>query len=302
MRKFLVKILMLALIVIILDNIIGYAMSTAFDQIRVGGRGRDNYICNTAIEDILVFGSSRAVHHYNSTILEDSIGISCYNCGDDGCGIILSYGRLMMAKERHQPKIVIEDVNPDYDLLEGDNTKYLGWLKSRYNRPGIKDIFDEIDKTSRYKMLCQMYRHNSTFLQFLFASIFSVSNDAGVKGFRPLKSKLNPMKVKTTTTIKADNYEFDPIKLKFIGKFIDLTKGSKLVFVVSPLWYGMDPNKVAPIREICQERDIPFIDFSNNLKYVHNNEYFKDGTHLNALGADEFTKDLIIELRKQDVL
>lgn len=38
---------------------------------------------------------------------------------------------------------------------------------------------------------------------------------------------------------------------------------------------------------------IRFIDFTNNPKYTHNNLYFKDGTHLNARGADEFTRDLI---------
>ena len=45
-----------------------------------------------------------------------------------------------------------------------------------------------------------------------------------------------------------------------------------------------------------------FIDFSNRPKYVHNNAYFIDGDHLNARGADEFTKDLIVELRNQKIL
>ena len=53
---------------------------------------------------------------------------------------------------------------------------------------------------------------------------------------------------------------------------------------------------------ICKERNIPFIDFSNNPKYVHNNAYFADDGHLNARGADEFTKDLIKELREKRIL
>ena len=42
--------------------------------------------------------------------------------------------------------------------------------------------------------------------------------------------------------------------------------------------------------------------FSNNPKYVHNNAYFADDGHLNARGADEFTKDLIKELRGKRIL
>ena len=40
---------------------------------------------------------------------------------------------------------------------------------------------------------------------------------------------------------------------------------------------------------IYRERDIPFIDFANNLKYV----WFKDGRHMNERDATEFTRDLI---------
>ena len=68
------------------------------------------------------------------------------------------------------------------------------------------------------------------------------------------------------------------------------------------MWYTQDTLVLAPIKAICKKRNICLIDFSNNPKYVHNNEYFKDGTHLNARGADEFTRDLIQELRKKEIL
>ena len=44
------------------------------------------------------------------------------------------------------------------------------------------------------------------------------------------------------------------------------------------------------------------LSYRNSPKYVHNNDYFKDGDHLNARGADEFTRDLIQELRRQEIL
>ena len=47
------------------------------------------------------------------------------------------------------------------------------------------------------------------------------------------------------------------------------------------------------IKEMCNKNNVVFIDFSNDPKYVHQDDYFKDGSHLNEKGADEFTKDLI---------
>jgi hypothetical protein len=302
MRKFIIKIIILLLIIVAIDQIIGYAFSYAFDQIKIGGRGRDNHICNVTEDDILVFGSSRAVHHYNTAILEDSTKMTCYNCGDNGCGIILSYGRLLMVKERYQPKLIIQDVNPDYDLLKGDNSKHLGWLKSRYEREGIKEIFDTVGSNEHIKMHCQMYRYNSTFLQNLVTYLFSIGNSAGIKGYRPMDVEFDSMKVIKHPNIDEEKIEIDPIKLKYVEKFIKECEGTNVVFIASPIWYGMNPQKLAPIKNLCQKYNVPFIDFSDNSKYVHCNKYFTDGVHLNMRGADEFTKDLIQELRKHNLI
>lgn len=299
MKSFIIKIITFLALVVLFDYIFGITMSYVVNHINVGGQGRDNHICNKAIEDILVFGSSRAVHHYNSSMMEESLGMSCYNCGEDGNGIVLSYGRLLMAKERHQPQIIIHDVTADFDLFKNDNHKYLGWLKARYDRPGISDIFELIDKTERYKMLSQMYRYNSKFLRNLFVFFSSISSDQGVKGYRPLNSVFDSMQVKRV--VKPEIYEFDSEKIKFIHKFIDLAEGSKLYFVVSPVWYGMNTEKIAPIRNLCQKQGIPFLDFSNDPKYVHNSELFQNGTHLNSKGADEFTRDLIQVIKQHGV-
>ena len=83
---------------------------------------------------------------------------------------------------------------------------------------------------------------------------------------------------------------------------MDKAKNMNLVFVVSPMWYGQDSLVLEPIKRICMERKAQLIDFSNDPKYVHQNKYFKDGTHLNARGADEFTKDLIKTLREDSII
>lgn len=299
MKKFLFKLVIAFAFFVLFDFAFGAGMNYIANHIEVGGRGRDNYICNKSKDDVLIFGSSRAVHHYNACILEDSLGLSCYNCGDDGTGVITAYGRLMMINKRHQPKIIILDIYPPFDIEQNDNHKYLGRLKPRYENDGISELFDEIDEKEKYKMMCKTYRYNSTYLQNIFSFFTSVSNDTGIKGFRPLKGEIDPMKIKETSDTKTI-LEADSTKLKFINDFIDLAGDAKLYFIVSPNWYGMDTIQFASIREISRKRCIPFVDYSNDDKYVHHDEYFKDGNHLNARGADEFTNDLI-RLIKRDL-
>lgn len=294
MKHFVFKLSIFAVIIVVCDVVIGRTMDYVVKNIEVGGRGRDNYICDKSVDDILIFGSSRAVHHYNSSMIEDSLGMSCYNCGDDGNGIILSYGRLSMIKERHQPKIVIHDVNPEFDVEVNDNSRYLGWLRSRYNRHEIATIFNDVDKKEKYKMLSGMYCNNSVFLQNLFTFFTGISNSAGIKGYRPLTGEMDEMMKKEE---REKSYSVDKLKVRYIKKFIEKSKGAKLYFVVSPIWYGMDSSNFSLIKEICDSMGVEFIDFSNNKKYVHNDEFFRDGAHLNEKGANEFTKDLIATIQ-----
>ena len=292
MKKFIVRIALLFLIVFAADYLIGNCLGYVARHIIVGGQGRDNYIADVAKEDILVFGSSRAAHHYNSMMLEDSLGLSAYNCGDDGSGIILSYARLAMIKERHNPQFVIHDVCDDFDFLKGDNHKYLGKLRPHYDKEIIRPIFFSIDVTEKYKMMSHLYRYNSVFFQNVFTYLTGRANDGGEKGFRPICAELDKMKIKIESEEELNN-DCDSLKLDYIQRFIDSARESKLYFVVSPIWYGMNTERLKPVMDICEANGVPFVDFSNDPKYVRHDEYFSDGMHLNARGADEFTRDLI---------
>ena len=97
----------------------------------------------------------------------------------------------------------------------------------------------------------------------------------------------------TNSIADSISYAYDSLKIDYINRFIELSKGARLYFVVSPIWYGMDSIQFQPIKEICEIHGIPFIDFSNDPKFVHNDDLFIDGSHLNEKGADVFTQELI---------
>lgn len=302
MRKFIIKISLLAILFGIVDVLFGYVMSAVSLQIDTGNTGSDNYICDKSVDDILIFGSSRAKNHYNAQMISDSLGISCYNCGASGCGIILAYGRLLMLLERHTPHTIIYEITPEFDYLDKiDNHRYLAGLKRHYDRPGIDSIFWSVDPTERYKMTSGMYRHNTSSWRDLFNYLHKPSNNPEIRGFFPVNREMDSLKMIIRRPLHhiKENYVYDSLKIQYLYKFINKTKDVELIFVVSPTWSGQDTTVLDTIRQICKERDISFLDYSNSPKYNHHNEYFLDGSHLNARGADEFTRDIIYELRKR---
>lgn len=300
MRKFLIRIFVFACLLFAVDTLAGIVFPRLVADAKGGDNWRNNYICDSTKEDVLVFGSSRAIHHYNPQIIEDSLGMSCYNCGQDGNGIILNYGRLMMIGHRYAPKVILLDVLPGFDLLAGnDNHKYLGWLRAYYDREGIPQIFASVDKTEKYKMMSNLYRYNSRFVQIVSDCVRPLQA-SGIKGYRPLEGEMDSMKVSKKKAARQE-VTFDSLKLGYWGRLTPLMGSSRIVVVISPTWDGMDRAEYLPIERMCKEKGLPFINFADDPKYLHNYAYFKDGAHLNSRGADEFTRDLVAELRRIDI-
>jgi len=296
MRKFLLKVFFFFLILTCLDFVLGNTIDYLYKNAHGGVVKRDNLISDSIVTDVLLCGSSRCSHHYNPQIIEDSLGVTCYNIGEDGNGIILAYGRLLMIKERQLPKIIIYDFSPGFDLLVGNNKKYLSLLNCHYHRSGIKEIFHSIDKTERYKMMSKLYQYNSQFVDIV-KDFVNQEKQPNYNGFRPLIGKMNHMKIKSQMV--NDTIMVDSLKLKYLNQFIKIArKECKILFVISPIWYGMDTQTRQPIIDICKNNGIDLIDYSNSHDYVHNDEWFIDGTHLNSKGADKFTRELIADIKR----
>lgn len=296
MKSFLLKTLIFFAIIATIDLVAGKTLSYMVAHSKGGENGRNNYICNEVDADVLIFGSSRAIHHYNPKIITDTLKMSCYNCGMDGNGIILNYGRYQMICQRYHPKIVIYDVMPSFDLLAGDdNHKYLGWLRAYYDRIGVSEIFDKVDSTEKYKMLSQCYRYNTKFIQIISDFIHPIQDD-GCCGYRPNEGELDTMKI--GKNLKFKDFEYDTLKVSYFKKLVTMSSDTKIIFVLSPHWYGMDTTPLKPIMDMCNEYGCKFYDFSNRSKYLGAKRYFKDGSHLNSRGADEFSKDIASQIKR----
>lgn len=301
MKKFVTKVSLLFVFIFFIDQVAGLYFKNLLNNITTGSLGKDNYICDHCTEDILIFGSSRAEFHYNAKMIEDSLGETVYNCGLGGCGIIQSYGRLLMLTKRYHPKLVILEITPEFDLIENKNDfQDLKMLKRHYDRTYIKDIFEKIDRTEKFKMFSYLYRYNSSIIHNPIRLVKPIpfnKNAIGIQGFRVIQEEFDIMKVGENK--EKEEYKIDKMKQFYLIKFVETAKEfSQIVFVVSPYWQGRRFEVFNSAKHLADSLNVPFLDHSNDSKYFHKDIYFKDGIHLNYKGADEFTKDLIIEIRK----
>lgn len=289
MKKFIIRMLVLALLLVGIDVCFGLVMDYMYQHAKSGATSKSTYIANKTNEDILIFGSSRAVHHYNPQIIEDSLGMSCYNCGYDGNGILLNYGYYQMIVDRYAPKVIVYDVMPEFDLTTGDNIKYLKGLRPYYWIGRTKDYITEIDYREMVKDYCSMYRYNGIAIQTLMD--FTMSRKMANKGFKPSQNHM--VKEPEINDTPSNNMrDIDVIKIKYLSSFIDLcqSNGTKLVFVISPLYKRTNSNEYEPLRQLVVQKNVILID--NTLFAGHNTEtqYFSDAVHLTSSGADEYTR------------
>lgn len=302
MKRFLIKTLIFFAIIAIIDIIAGIV----FPYMQTKKKGHNeytklHYLAEQCHEDILIFGSSRAYRHYNPQIIIDSLNMSCYNCGQSSMGFIHNYPVLKIATDKYQPKMIIYDLlsSCDYEKVNEDYHRYLRGLGPYIHYKGVSDVFNSVDKLERIKMVSNLYAYNDVINGILVDFIGYGENGIINHGFIGTISEFHQREQKYNESKKEIHpLLIDPLKIQFAKKFVEDCKGSKIIFCISPIWTGEDEQHVVQAERLCHELNVPLLDFSNDSKYVHHDEFFLDEWHLNAQGANEYTKDLIKRLRE----
>jgi hypothetical protein len=296
MSRALIKITIFAIILIVVDSLSFFPFNYLKERAKDGTIKRSYYICNNLNADVIIMGSSRARHHYDPKILEDSFHMSCYNAGLDGNGIISMYGRYKMLTKRYTPRLIIYDVHQQFDLYEGDNTKYLSYLRDFYNvGNGVDSLILSVDPNERYKHYSNLYLNNSKLFE-LISDNSSAANGNIYNGYLPIK---DTMKYKPICSEKSIRYKTDTLKLYYFEKLMKDCKGkTKLVFVESPRYISGDDAVFQPIKKLCVKYRIPFYDHYLDKKITSNKALFYDSGHLNRAGSILYTKEVASEIKK----
>lgn len=293
MRGFVVRILVFFAIVAVLDAAFGAACRYLNSHARGGDTANHYFIAEQMADSVLILGSSRAIHHYDPAVMEDSLHTSVYNCGVDGNGILYQFGRLMTVLERHTPRMVIYDVMTDFDMADDDNLKYTKWLRRWYDKPGMDTLFRDISVLEPLKMHSQFYRYNSSFVQML-SDNFAPRQDISYKGYKPLKGVIDY----TPAPVSEAPVEWQPLKYKYFERMIELCRerGIELVVVYSPWLGARSSGRFARMTELCRARGVRVVDMFAEPEISRDPSMFEDASHLNERGAAEFTRRFVSAL------
>lgn len=277
MKKYIKHIILFAIIIAAIDFSFGLVCRLLTQNSKGGITEKIHYIITSLNEEVVIMGSSRAAHHYVSQLLTDSLGVTVYNAGFEGNGIIAAYGFLENILERHKPKVILYDLS-GYDIHTDDNTKYLTHLKEHYS-PVVRNVFADIDPGSPYKLQSNFYKYNSKFPRYI--RDYCCPSEQFHLGYQPLFGKMKG--VTEGRNMQADLI-VDSIKSHYLKAFIDLLKQNdiKLAFVVSPSYknsYGKDFWE--PIKLLCEKEEIPFWNFEFILGLSDDYTNFQDLVHLN---------------------
>ncbi len=297
MKRFLFKLLLYLFIIIGLDICFGILGDYLQDHAKRGVTKRTNDIVMNDVHDIVILGSSRAHHHYDTPYLSDTLGLDIYNAGYDGNGVVLAEGLVELIMERYQPKLIIYDVEPAFDVIEYPNDnhhiRYINNLKPYYRHQAIGRIIKDVSKEEWYKVHSGMFRYNSKLVTLLMENVRTISTDP--YGFSPLKGEYSG-------DIPQSNYEsrcIDKFKLTYIERLINTSQSHHIpiILVASPKLGYEDILDLQPVKDICAKNKVDFLDYYASQEF-QNRLLYKDPMHLNNNGARVFSSKIAVHIGK----
>ncbi|MBN1639309.1 MAG: SGNH/GDSL hydrolase family protein [Ignavibacteriales bacterium] len=275
-----------------LDIIIGNLFDNLYFSKKSSNNDRLIHSVLLSDEDILIFGSSRAQHHYQPQIFTDSLKMSCYNVGNGGQNIYYHAAILEATLERYTPKVAILDLmHIDFEQTPPQwDTEKLGVLLPFVNKSKVayRAVLRR-SKNEKIKLISNIYPFNSLIYNILRNNIKPFNKH--FNGFIPLSGIWNEPLDKAKTT----NATVDEKKIKAIYDFISLCKIKNIeiyIFVSPEYKHYTDEIKTwqEVIDEIQNKFNIPVFDYRSDKIFIENNEYFKDPMHLNAKGAKLYSE------------
>lgn len=291
LKSFMYSSMMLAVLFFAADQVLGYFLEDLFFKQKKGEYHEVNYALKNVDEDVLIFGSSRAVRHYDPAVIEDTLKLSAFNVGKLGNTLLYSDAVFEQILSFHKPKIVILDISPvEFSKTErerGQKSMVDALLKFDH-LPVIEDRIQEV--SPREIMLSKTFRT----YKFNSALYTLLTNDSGSsdldesKGFEARKG----VKV-TEHLVKQYNgdYEEDPLMVKTFHNFLKNAKKHNINVhvVISPTTLIYANTSVARIKAITLEHGFNFIDVSLRPEFRKVSFYY-DQTHLNETGAKKFSE------------
>jgi hypothetical protein len=294
LKRFLIRICIFLLILFVIDAGLGKLLRHFYFKQSSGVDYETNYAINKANEDFLIFGSSRASHHYYPPVLEKKLQLSCYNLGRNGNFILYSEAILQAVLQRHTPKyIVLDIVQHEFEKYPASYDQLACLLPYYKDHPELRSTIKLRGMFEPVKLVSSIYPFNSSVVSVALGNTASRKNNEFIKGYGPL---LRAITDSVQTLVNKNDYKIDTIKTKAFQRFIDSCKSRKiaLVVTVSPYFdkFSNEDQSITICRRMAEENGIPFWNYSDDALYQGIGAHFYDKDHLNDAAAIRFTEKL----------
>ena len=306
MKKGLIKFLLSSLIVLILvifiDFTIGITIKSMLPNIsNKEDIGKTYFSLNDVNTPIVVVGSSRASHHYVTSVIENEYNKETYNVARDGC--FFSYNCCVMNSilDRYNPEIIIweNDINSLYENVNDPlESLYPYYKQNSY----ITSILKEQQVSDIIKLNFNLYRYNSIIHKIVVINFAKNKyKDKTIKGYLPLTPKENLSRKALEASTSRNNYDLSQNKITLFKNTLDRAKkqGVKIIVVDSPKYMLLNTNSISAdtMERICNEYDATFINNTQLPLFLEHPEYFNDMTHLNNIGANIYTNIFLSQIK-----
>ncbi|MEO1414620.1 MAG: hypothetical protein AAFW00_05045 [Bacteroidota bacterium] len=286
------KLAIFALILVILDQSIGIGARELYFSQKTGRYARLNHLLYETEAELIVMGSSHALRHYDTEILEQNLEMDVYNGGIQGQFILFQEAVLEMLVERHAPKHMVLNVAPDFFVYQPTTYERLGELKPYYykHQETLKPFMKLKSVFEPFKMFSKLYQYNST-IAHIFRYLASPQPD--VEGYVKLEGEIPPLP-EGTRIYPQEHMDMDSVAIAAFDQFIKTAKEHdiNLILVASPVVTGEDVDALKAYQLLKQQaifHGIPLLDYSKDPSYTHQYHLFHDGNHLNTEGAKLFS-------------
>lgn len=250
--------------------------------------------------DVVVIGSSKASHHYVPQMLEDSLGMTVYNCGQDGCFFLYQNCIINMILDRYTPKVILWDIQPGSFVGEEHSNEYqnIRYLSPYYpaNTWAESYINSESPKM-RYRMMSRMFAYNSKVLNYVLPLV--THSSATKNGYIPLATEgyLYPEMSKQAEEKGVVNSSYLDLLDKTMKRCRE--KCVELRMYISPEYSQKSALTVAAEEEIgkvAMSNDVSFTNAHSDECFMQDSTLFKDASHLNDKGARIYTSKVLQDL------
>tara|TARA_B110001452_G_scaffold91363_1_gene75196 strand:+ start:1672 stop:2625 length:954 start_codon:yes stop_codon:yes gene_type:complete len=317
MKKFILKTILFFLPLISISYKLDSILSNRLKRSNSHAQGEFptwNAIFNKELNsEIYVMGSSRAWTQIDPKIIEDSVGLSCYNLGVDGHPFWIQNLRYILAESKNpSPKMLIQEVdigtfNMRKELYNSDQfLPYMLWNDT------IKQFIEKLEGYSYldyYIPLLRYYAKTDAFKIIIKETLFTNSNPVKrVNGYQGQTEKWNGDFDRAKKKMNAYKAFVDSSVFNLFRTYLENLKKNDIdVILTYPPEYfeasSFVENKsewIKIFKKLSNEFEFEFIDFSDD-SISYSKQYFINATHLNKKGAELYTRKLTSKIKELSI-